>query len=109
MTRALALSGSCLVAEDLAQEAFMPAWRQWPQIGGYQQPAAWVRRVVDNLATSTVRRRLAEARAVVRVAAGRAADIPGSSAATAEVWRAVRAVPGRQAQVLACTTCWAAR
>jgi hypothetical protein len=79
----------------------MLAWREWPQIGGYQQPAAGVRRVVANLATSTIRRRLAEARAVVRVAAGRAADIPELSAATTEVWRAVRAVPGRQAQVLA--------
>jgi RNA polymerase sigma-70 factor, ECF subfamily len=101
VTLAWALSGSCLVAEDLAQEAFMLAWRQWPQIGGYQQPAAGVRRVVANLATHTIRRRLAEARAVVRVAAGRAADIPELSAATTEVWRAVRAVPGRQAQVLA--------
>jgi RNA polymerase sigma factor (sigma-70 family) len=98
---ALALSGSRLVAEDLAQEAFLAAWRQWPRIGAYEQPAAWVRRVVANLATSTLRRRLAEARALVRLAAGRAPDVPEPSAATAEVWAAVRALPRRQAQVLA--------
>ena len=100
-TLAWALSGSRWVAEDLAQEAFMAAYRQWPRIGGYEQPAGWVRRVVANLATSTIRRRLAEARAVVRMAAGRAADVPEPSAATAEVWRAVRVLPRRQAQVLA--------
>jgi RNA polymerase sigma factor (sigma-70 family) len=101
VTLAWALSGSRLVAEELAQEAFLAAWRQWPRIGGYQQPAGWVRRVVANLATSTIRRRLAEGRAVVRMAAGRPADVPEPSAATAEVWRAVRALPRRQAQVLA--------
>jgi RNA polymerase sigma-70 factor, ECF subfamily len=101
VTLAWALSGSRLVAEELAQEAFLAAWRQWPRIGGYQQPAGWVRRVVANLATSTIRRRLAEGRAVVRMAAGRPADVPEPSAATAEVWRAVRGLPRRQAQVLA--------
>jgi RNA polymerase sigma-70 factor, ECF subfamily len=98
---ALALSGSRFIAEDLAQEAFLAAYRQWPRIGAYEQPAAWVRRVVANLATSTIRRRVAETRALVRVAAGRPPDVPEPSAATAEVWRAVRALPRRQAQVLA--------
>jgi RNA polymerase sigma-70 factor (ECF subfamily) len=101
VTLAWALSGSRFIAEELAQEAFLAAWRQWPRIGGYQQPAGWVRRVVANLATSTIRRRLAEGRAVVRMAAGRPADVPEPSAATAEVWRAVRGLPRRQAQVLA--------
>jgi Sigma-70 region 2 len=78
---ALALSGSRWVAEDLAQEAFLAAWRQWPRIGAYEQPAAWVRRVVANQATSASRRRLAEARAMVRVAAGRAPDVPEPPAA----------------------------
>jgi DNA-directed RNA polymerase specialized sigma24 family protein len=87
VTLAWALSGSRFIAEELAQEAFLAAWRQWPRIGGYQQPAGWVRRVVANLATSTIRRRLAEGRAVVRMAAGRPADVPEPSAATAEVWR----------------------
>jgi RNA polymerase sigma-70 factor, ECF subfamily len=100
VTLAWALSGSRWVAEELAQEAFLAAWRQWPRIGGYEQPAAWVRRVVANLATSTIRRRLAEARAVVRMTAGRPVAMPEPSAATAEVWRAVRALPRRQAQVL---------
>lgn len=101
VTLAWALSGSRHIAEELAQEAFLAAWRQWPRIGAYQQPAAWVRRVVANLASSTLRRRLAEARALVRLTAGRPPDIPEPSAATAEVWRAVRALPRRQAQVLA--------
>ena len=46
---AYALSGSRSGAEDLAQEAFLAAHRNWERIAGYEQPGAWVRRVVANL------------------------------------------------------------
>jgi RNA polymerase sigma-70 factor, ECF subfamily len=62
---AYALSGNRAGAEDIAQEAFLRAHRDWPRVGHYQHPGAWVRRVAANLATSTVRRRLIEARWVV--------------------------------------------
>ena len=53
---AYALSGSRSGAEDLAQEAFLAAHRTWDRVGGYEEPGAWVRRVVANLAVSAFRR-----------------------------------------------------
>jgi RNA polymerase sigma-70 factor (ECF subfamily) len=43
-------------AQDLTQEAFCRALEQWPKISRYADPAAWVRRVAWNLATSRLRR-----------------------------------------------------
>jgi DNA-directed RNA polymerase specialized sigma24 family protein len=60
---AYALTGSRWAAEDIAQDAFVVAHRQWGRVGGYDDPGAWVRRVAANLAVSGVGRRLAEARA----------------------------------------------
>jgi DNA-directed RNA polymerase specialized sigma24 family protein len=56
---AYALSGSRLVAEDIAQEAFLRAYRDWQRI---RQPSAWVRKVAVRRAGRTVQRRLLEAR-----------------------------------------------
>ena len=39
---AYALSGSRWLAEDLAQEAFLAAHRNWPRVSAYDQPGAWV-------------------------------------------------------------------
>jgi RNA polymerase sigma factor (sigma-70 family) len=99
---AYALSGSRWAAEDIAQDAFVVAHRQWGRVGGYDDPGAWVRRVAANLAVSAVRRRLVEARALVRLAARRQeqpyAALPGEDG---DFWRAVRQLPRRQAQVVA--------
>jgi RNA polymerase sigma-70 factor (ECF subfamily) len=98
---ALALSGSRWVAEELAQEAFIAAHRNWSKVAGYDQPGAWVRRVVTNLATSTIRRRIVEAKALVRLG-NRERDRPAEAASgDVEFWDAVRSLPRRQAQVVA--------
>jgi RNA polymerase sigma-70 factor (ECF subfamily) len=44
-------------AQDVVQEAFCRALSKWNNIGRYQDPFAWVRRVAWNLATSRFRRR----------------------------------------------------
>jgi Sigma-70 region 2 len=49
---AYALSGSRAGAEDIAQEAFLRAYRDWDRVGSYEHQAAWVRRVAANLATA---------------------------------------------------------
>jgi RNA polymerase sigma factor (sigma-70 family) len=98
---AYALSGSRWGSEDLAQEAFLAAHRDWGRIGSYQHPAAWVRRVVANLSVSAFRRRAAEAKALARVALRRSDPVPDLAAADPEFWAAVRALPRRQAQVVA--------
>jgi RNA polymerase sigma-70 factor (ECF subfamily) len=98
---AYALSGSRWGAEDLAQEAFLAAHRDWGRIGSYEQPAAWVRQVVANLSVSAFRRRAAEAKALARVALRRGEPVPDLAAADPVFWAAVRALPRRQAQVVA--------
>jgi RNA polymerase sigma-70 factor (sigma-E family) len=97
---AYGLSGSRSGAEELAQEAFLEAHRAWDRISTYDDPAAWVRRVVVNRSVSQVRRRVAEARALTRVMGRRElpAALPDSDA---EFWRAVRRLPRRQAQAVA--------
>ena len=93
---AAGLTGDWGVAEDLTQDAFSAAHRQWADI---DTPSAWVRRVVANRAASHWRRRGRETAALVRLAAR-----PSPVALTAEYdefWRTVRALPRRQAQVVA--------
>jgi RNA polymerase sigma factor (sigma-70 family) len=98
---AYALSGSRMSAEDIAQEAFLRAYRDWERVRSYEHQAAWVRRVAANLATSGLRRRLVEARALARLAARREPALDPLPESNAEFWRAVRALPQRQGQAVA--------
>ena len=98
---AYALSGSPMAAEDIAQEAFLAAYRDWHRVGGYEQRAAWVRQVAANLAMSSLRRRFAEVRALARLAGRREVRVDAMPADTADFWWAVRALPKRQAQAVA--------
>jgi RNA polymerase sigma-70 factor (ECF subfamily) len=98
---AYALSGSRSGAEDLAQEAFLVAHRDWDRVGIFDRPEVWVRRVVANLSVSVFRRRAVEAKTLARMALGYAPALPELSADDAEFWRAVRSLPRRQAQVIA--------
>ena len=99
---AFALSGSRWLAEDLAQEAFLAAHRFWPRVSAYDQPGAWLRRVVANLSVSAFRRKLVEAKSLARIARGDldrpSAELPSEDA---EFWDAVRSLPRRQSQAVA--------
>ena len=97
---AYALSGSRVAAEDLAQEAFLAAHKQWDKVGGYEKPEAWVRRVVANMSVSLFRRKVREAKALARMR-GSEAYLPVLPAEDEEFWAHVRALPKRQAQALA--------
>ena len=79
----------------------MAAHRDWERIGAYDRPGAWVRRVVANLAVSAFRRRTAEAKALTRLAFTQTAPLPDLAASDPAFWAAVRALPRRQAQVVA--------
>jgi len=99
---AYALSGDRATAEDLAQEAFSAAYSRWDRIGGYDNPGAFVRRVVANRSVSLFRRQLRETRALVRVFNERPPpNEPELPSPAAELWAAVRTLPRRQAQVVA--------
>ena len=101
----LTLTGDRGQAEDLTQEAFVKAYRDWGRISGYDKPGAWVRRVAINAATSAGRRRSTEGRALRRVwsrtrddVAPDAADLADDSA---EFWALVRSLPKQQAAAIA--------
>lgn len=96
---AYALSGSRIASEDLAQEAFMAAYRRWDEISRYDKPGAWVRRVVANRSVSVVRKRTAEAKAISRLA-GDLTALPELSSEATDVLQAVRRLPKRQAQAV---------
>jgi len=100
---AYALSGSQSGAEDLAQEAFIAAHKKWDQIGAYDKPEAWVRRVVSNMSVSRFRRRANEVKAMTKLA-GLRSDDAGVDELPAEAdhfWAQVRRLPKRQAQAVA--------
>jgi RNA polymerase sigma-70 factor (ECF subfamily) len=95
------LSGSRTAAEELAQDAFTEAHRRWATVGAYDDPGAWVRRVAVNRARSWGRRRSAEARAYAKHI-GRERELPVEMPESADAfWAAVRALPDRQAQIIA--------
>ena len=92
---ARALCGAA-VADDVAQEAMIAAYRRWRYVSDLEHPEAWVRRTCGNLAVSQYRRKLVELRAVTRLASR-----PQPAAldpADDEFWAAVRGLPKRQAQ-----------
>lgn len=50
------LTGDTEEAVDLAQETFVRAYEHWRSVSGHPEPAAWLQRVVSNLALSWRRR-----------------------------------------------------
>lgn len=99
---AYVLSGSRTAAEDLTQDAFFAAFRQWGRVSAYDNPGAWVRRVVVNKAVSRRRRLVSESRAMMRVGSRRA-PFAELDQPDLEFWALVRSLPTRQAQVFALT------
>ncbi|MGZ5405833.1 MAG: RNA polymerase sigma factor [Nocardioides sp.] len=95
---ARALCGAA-VADDVAQEAMLAAYRRWRHVGELEHPEAWVRRACSNMAVSQYRRKLVELRAVTRLA-GRPQPPPLEPPDDA-FWAAVRRLPKRQAQAAA--------
>ena len=51
-----AMTGDLPLAQDCVQEALARAWQRWSTVGGYDDPAAWVRQVAWRLAVSRLRR-----------------------------------------------------
>jgi RNA polymerase sigma-70 factor (ECF subfamily) len=97
---AFALTGSRAHAEDVAQEAMLIAYRRWDDVSRLDMPVAWVRRVCANTATSLVRRRIVEARAVLRLRA-RPVAVAELDETDSAFWAEVRRLPRRQAQCVA--------
>jgi RNA polymerase sigma-70 factor, ECF subfamily len=92
---------SRLVAEELAQETFLVAYRDWSRVGGLDNPRAWVRRVALNQRGSFLRAYLRQQARERSSAVQRDDDTIKLADEHAEVWEAVRTLPPSQAQVIA--------
>ncbi len=89
----LALTGNRATACDLAQETLARAYRSWDRVETYELPAAWLRRVLINLAVDVRRKANHEQAALTRVGLQIA---QGSEGGGGEWWAAVRALPVRE-------------
>jgi RNA polymerase sigma-70 factor, ECF subfamily len=96
---AVVLTGDRQAGEDLAQEAFTAAYRDWFRISQYDRPGAFVRRVVANKAVSR-RRRLGTEQRLIAALRGRRHET-GLPPDLDETWAIIRRLPARQAQVVA--------
>lgn len=95
-----ALTGNRWAAEDLAQEAFLRAHRDWSRVEVMAAPEAWVRRVAINLAMSRFRRLRSETTARLRLSPVDVAFQPPTAEHDA-FWAEVRRLPHRQSEVVA--------
>ncbi len=55
--QAFLLTGDLEESRDLVQEVFLRAWKNWPRVSGMDNPPAWARLVLRNLAIGRWRRR----------------------------------------------------
>ena len=97
------MTGDAHLGEEIAQEAFISAHRNWAKVSRLDRPDLWVRRVAINRCTSTWRRKVIELRVNRQAAAGRvesAHDTSDVVAARAALWDAVRDLPDRQTAVV---------
>ncbi len=97
---AYVLTGSSGVSEDIVQEALTEAHRRWDQVSRYDDPGAWVRRVMVNKSRSRFRKLKSEARALTRFGA-RPEEVIQPAERVVEIWSAVRDLPTRQSQAIA--------
>jgi len=84
-------------AQDIAQEAFCRAWQRWHYVSGYDNPAAWVRRVATNLAHSRWKR---ARRAAAHLMRQRAHETPPVDPEHVAVVAALRKLPLPQQKAL---------
>jgi RNA polymerase sigma-70 factor, ECF subfamily len=85
-------------AEEVAQEAFLRAYRDWPKVSSYEDPRGWLYRVAMRLAISRWRRLRTASAALIRYGAPAAVDAPDDLSLS--VLAALRELPLQQRQAL---------
>jgi RNA polymerase sigma-70 factor (ECF subfamily) len=93
-----AVTGDLAEAEDVLQEAYARASLRWSRLRAYDAPEAWVRRVALRLAAMTARSLRRRARALLRL--GQPPELPDMTPDVVDLYRALRALPVGQRQVL---------
>jgi RNA polymerase sigma-70 factor (ECF subfamily) len=94
-----ALTGDLAEAQDLVQEAYTRAWRQWRTVSVHPAPEAWIRLVVARLATDGRRRMRGWWAALSRSGPPEPARPPADD--TVMVTAALRRLPANLRQALA--------
>lgn len=88
------MSGSAEVARELAQETMIRAHRRWDEVSAYEQPGAWLRRVMSNLLIDHHRSMVAERSATERL---RRSSAPSVVSEPSDDWeQLVGSLPPRQ-------------
>ena len=85
-------------AEELAQEAFLRAYRDWARLSTYDDPRAWLYRVGMRLAVSRWRRLRSAAAALVRY--GPPSSVEEPDGVSVAVFTALAQLPLAQRKVL---------
>lgn len=94
LVRALGMAfGDVDAAADAVQDAFVQAHRHWKRVRGYDDPAAWLRRVATNRMHNTRRGRQRQAAALARLWYPDVTELPPLGGQVAEL---VRALPAGQ-------------
>jgi RNA polymerase sigma-70 factor (ECF subfamily) len=101
LSLAYVLTGNWGDAEDLVQDAYAVAAKRWAEIGSYDDPSAWVRRVVLNRSVSRRRRLQREALAVVRLGNRTDERVVDDDPMDPVFWAAVRRLPPQQSRAVA--------
>jgi RNA polymerase sigma-70 factor (ECF subfamily) len=92
-----AYTGDLPAAQDVVQEAFCRALAHWKRIATFDDPAAWVRKVAWNLATSRWRRART---ATLFVRRQRAQHVPEPSLDRVALTRALATLPAKHRRVV---------
>jgi RNA polymerase sigma-70 factor, ECF subfamily len=93
-----AMTGDLGEAEDAVQEAYIRAWQRWAQVGGYDNPEAWLRTVAYRIAVNSWRK--ARNRLSAHHRAGWRRDQPGPSPDGLALVSALQKIPKAQRQAI---------
>lgn len=99
-----AVTADLALAEELVQEAFVRAASRWPQVGTYQAPEAWVRKMALRLRLDALRRIRRQAVALTRLG-GLPAGQVALGVEDRELVEALRRLPARYREVLVLHHC----
>ncbi|MGH3264845.1 MAG: RNA polymerase sigma factor [Trebonia sp.] len=98
-----AMTGDLSEAEDAVQEAYIKAWRQWPQVRSYENPEAWLRLVAHRISVNAWRKARNRLFAHYRADQGRAdqgRDDPGLSPDQLALVDALRQISAEQRRAI---------
>jgi RNA polymerase sigma-70 factor (ECF subfamily) len=98
LAQAYVLTGDSQESQDLVQEAFLRAWRDWARVSILDDQQAWLRRVLYNLSVNRWRK-LTAGRSYDRLSRTDATS-PAPSIGHLDVMKALQHLPVKQRQAL---------